>query len=147
MFREADRSKIEDLLEDPARPMNFNPPANAESIAEAERQLGVRLPDSYRDFLLRSNGGTGFIGPLGYLMLWSAEELGESNDDYGVRECAPGFVLFGSNGGGEAYALDYEDPELRVVWLPFIGMERDVAWPIAASFAELAAALQGRPPR
>jgi hypothetical protein len=146
-FRESDRNAIEQLFGDPAHEMTFNPPASVAALAEAERQLGVRLPDPYRDFLLRSNGGNGFVGPLGYLMLWSAEELGESNEDYEAREDAPGFVLFGSNGGGEAYAFDYEDPDLRVVWLPFIGMERDVAWSIAASFEELAAALRAWPPR
>jgi hypothetical protein len=36
-------------------------PAGEEAVRAAEERLGVRLPPSYRNFLLTSNGATGSI--------------------------------------------------------------------------------------
>jgi hypothetical protein len=51
------------------------------------------------------NGGEGFIGE-NYLRAWPVEDLIQSNKDYRVDEAAPGLFLFGSSGGGEAFAFD-----------------------------------------
>src|SRR5262249_17340450 len=50
------------------------PPASDRAIADAERRLGQRLPESYRQFLKVSNGWwlDGTIGPT---RLWRIEEI------------------------------------------------------------------------
>ena len=53
-----------------------------------EGRLGFQLPVDYRSFLLKSNGGEGFVGEH-YLVLWKVEELIEFNRDYAVDEWAP----------------------------------------------------------
>ena len=51
-----------------------SPPASSEALRAAERDVGKLLPDDYKSFLLRHNGGEGFIGEE-YFILWRAEEL------------------------------------------------------------------------
>jgi len=81
-----------------------------------------------------TNGGEGFIGEEEYLMLWSVEELPSLNEAYEVQQYAPGLLLFGSSGGGEAYGFDTRKQCFEIVRVPFIGMTWDLAQPIATSF-------------
>jgi len=97
-----------------------NPPANASSIADAERRLGA-FPRDYRVFLLKHNGGEGPIGKT-YLALWRVEDLVQRNEAYCVTTYAPGLLLFGSDGGGEGYGFDTRKQPGRVVMIPFILM-------------------------
>ena len=85
---------------------------------------------------MRSNGGEGFSDDKGYLILWRVEELAQLNEQYEVEIDAPGFIVFGTNGGGEAYAFDRA---MCVCSLPFIGMAPDTARYHASSFADFAA--------
>jgi hypothetical protein len=116
---------------------NFDhrPAATDASIAESQRQLGQTLPGDYVGFLKLTNGGEGSIGKIEYVMLWSAEELGSMNELYEVQKYAPGFLVFGSNGGGEAYGFDTRTPEWPVVKLPFIEMDWNLLEPMAGSFS------------
>jgi hypothetical protein len=76
-------------------------------------------------------------GPLsvepGWFQLWPLDELERWNREYQVHEYAPGFVGFGSSGGGEMLAFDADG---RVVMIPFIGMSPDEVWPVADSWNE-----------
>lgn len=54
-----------------------------------------------------------------------------------MSEHAPGLLLFGSDGGGEALAFDTACEGLPVVSVPFVGMDRDLTRTLAASFDEL----------
>jgi SMI1/KNR4 family protein SUKH-1 len=110
-----------------------NPPSELAIIEKTERQTGFVFPADYRDFLLKQNGGEGWIG-LNYAMLWRAEELAEMNKGYMFTELVPALLAIGSNGGGEAYAFDRRTAEPSLVLIPFIGMEPDVVIPIAKSF-------------
>lgn len=85
------------------RDFRSNPPADAQIIERCEQELGVVLPDAYKRFLQHANGGEGPIGPASYAQLWSVGDLADNNDGYEVNQYAPGIVLFGSNGGGEAF--------------------------------------------
>jgi SMI1 / KNR4 family (SUKH-1) len=96
-----------------------NPQATAASIARCQSHLRFRLPADYVQFLQQMNGGEGFIGE-NYLRAWAVEELIQSNNDYNVKESAPGLFLFGSNGGGEAFAFDARSSPPPIVAVPFI---------------------------
>jgi len=103
-------------------------------IKEIETTLDCSLPEGYRIFLKTQNGGEGFIRHH-YLILWRAEEIVEFNRGYEVEKYAPGLLLFGSNGGGEAFAFNCGDASMAIVMVPFIGMRLKDAQVIASTFS------------
>lgn len=106
---------------------DFNQGAAPDAINALETAVG-KLPDDYTAFMLECNGGEGVFG-----VLWSVEEVPPFNEDYQVKICAPGLILFGSNGGGEGFAFDTRN-NFNVVRIPFIGMDLKYAKPIASTF-------------
>ena len=102
-------------------------------ISGRERELGLKLPDDYVAFLKASNGGEGFVGN-NYVMLWKVEELSSMNRSYETEIYAPGLLIFGSDGGGEAYGFDTRELPWRVVRVPFVGMHWNQAKQISQSF-------------
>jgi len=112
---------------------NGNPPADASSIRQMETDAGFRLPEDYAKFLQGMDGGEGFVGNA-YLILWHATELLEMNKAYQVAEYAPGLFLFGSDGGGEAFAFDTRTEAKPIVSVPFVGMELKLVQPLGPNF-------------
>jgi hypothetical protein len=112
------------------------PPASAEALRAAEQDIGKCLPEDYKSFLLEHNGGDGFVGEH-YLILWKAEELSKFNDSYEVSKYAPGFLIFGSTGGGDGFAFDTRTSPYPVVRVPFVGMRAEDGLHVAESFNEL----------
>lgn len=105
-----------------------------ENMENVEKHFGFPLPSDYKSFMSTHDGGEGFVREQ-YLILWRAGEIIEFNRDYEVEKYASGLVLFGSNGGGEAFAFDAragENMKIRIV--PFIGMNLADAKPVADSF-------------
>lgn len=100
-----------------------NPPASPSLIAQSQAKFSFPLPLDYVEFLHRMNGGEGFLGEHAYVALWRVEKLSERNAGYEVTEFAPGLFLFGSNGGGEAFAFDIRTGQFRIVAVPFLGMD------------------------
>jgi len=112
---------------------NGNPPADVAAIRQFQSESRLDLPDGYAEFFQQMNGGEGFVGNA-YLILWRVEELVEMNKAYEVAEYAPGLFLFGSDGGGEAFAFDMRSHPKPIVAVPFVGMELRLARPVAADF-------------
>lgn len=98
-------------------------PCSMEAIKEVEKNLGFTFPKDYSDFLLTSNGGEGWVGEDSYLSLWKVDEIVALNEAYEVSEFAPGLILFGSDGGLDAYGFDIRDESTAIVEIPFIGMD------------------------
>ena len=119
---------------------NKNPPAQGNSIRDFESESGIKLPTEYVQFLEASDGGEGFLGEA-YLILWRIGELKEMNKAYQVAEYAPGLLLFGSDGGGEAFAFDLRSGKSGIVSVPFVGMELSLARPLAENFDSFLEAL------
>jgi hypothetical protein len=92
------------------------------------------LPDEYRSYV--ESGGVKEASldcdPF-RMQLWPIEKIEEYNRGYQVQEYAPGFLCFGSNGGGELLAFDESG---RVVCLDANGMEPEYAIPVADSWAK-----------
>ena len=65
--------------------------------------------------------------------LWPLDEVEEYNLEYEVPQAAPGFIGFGSNGGGELLTFDQEG---HIYCLPAIGMEPQYATRVADSWEE-----------
>jgi len=94
---------------------------------------GINLPIEYLEFLKTSNGGEGFIG-RNYLVLDPIEKIVESNRNLNVEEYAPGLVVIGSDGGGEAIGFDRRGTAWPVVMVPLIPLDMKEAQVIAESF-------------
>jgi hypothetical protein len=86
----------------------FTQPATSDQIAEAERQLEVRLPDELKGLLRESNGvSANYSSPF----LWSVDEIVEQNrmfrantdfaELYMPFDC---LLFFGADGGGDQFA-------------------------------------------
>jgi hypothetical protein len=118
----------------------LDPPTDLGVVEGLSSSLGVALPGDYLGFLRQHNGGEGFIGD-NYIVFWKAEELAQFNREYEVEKYAPGIILFGSNGGGEGYGFDTQSEAMPIVRVPFIGMERRYATPVARDFPDLFAKL------
>lgn len=69
----------------------------------------------------------------GWFQLWPPAEVERWNQEYHVLEFAPGFLGFGSSGGGELLAFEANG---RIVMIPMIGMSPDEAKPVANSWSE-----------
>lgn len=111
--------------------------ATASAIERFQTDSGVKLPEDYVGFLLHSNGADGPVGETGYVSMWAIDELSELNGGYRVAEYAPGLLLFGSDGGDEAFAFDLRDSAMPIVEVPFVGMSLDEATPLAATFTAM----------
>ena len=98
-------------------------------IHKVQNELNIILPDDYIEFMKYSNGAEGPIGEQEYIVLWTIEEIPKLNKAYRVEDFAPGLLLFGSDGGGEAYAFDTTPNEMPIVQVPFVGMSlKEAIW-------------------
>jgi hypothetical protein len=110
-----------------------NPPASYDAVARCQSKLRFLLPADYVQFLEQMNGGEGFVGK-NYLRAWPVEDLIQFNKDYLVDEAAPELFLFGSSGGGEAFAFDTRSSPPPIVAVPFIIISLEDAIVIASNF-------------
>jgi hypothetical protein len=115
------------------REFNGNPPATASSIRQVEGKAKLRFPEEYTQFLQKMDGGEGFIDRA-YAIFWRVGELLEMNEAYQVSDYAPGLFLFGSDGGGEAFAFDARSDVMEIVCVPFVGMDLKLVRPMASNF-------------
>ena len=110
-----------------------NAPARTQDIRQFEEASGVRLRADYVAFLMEMNGGEGFIGES-CVMLWRLEDLLEWNRGYKASDFVPGLFLFGSDGGGEAFAFDRRSGLEPIVSVPFIPLNLDEVKIVAPDF-------------
>ena len=114
----------------------LNGPGTESDIAITERALGVQLPEDYKSFMLQHDGGEGFIGNH-YIIIWKISGIVKNNREYEIPIYAPGFVIFGSTGGGDGFGFDTRTFPYTVVEAPFIGMSHRDSYLVANSFNEL----------
>jgi hypothetical protein len=69
----------------------------------------------------------------GWFQLWRPNDIEQMNHEYKVSKFAPGFLGFGSSGGGELLAFDSVG---RVAMIPMIGMSSKEARLVAGSWSE-----------
>jgi hypothetical protein len=110
------------------------PPASPASVVRCQSSLRFELPADYVQFLQQMNGGEGFVG-RNYLRAWPVDDLIQFNKEYDVDESAPGLFLFGSSGGGEAFAFDTRSVPPPIVAVPFIVLDLEDAIVIAPDFS------------
>jgi hypothetical protein len=130
---------IESLIQDASADWTRGQPAADEQVERLAAAL-PDLPPDYLAFLRHCNGGEGALGTdPGRFSLWPAEEVATLNSSYRVDDFLPGFLAFGSDGGGEMLVFGAAgDRWGRVFAVPFIPMEEGRAREIAPDFATLA---------
>ncbi|MBI5653893.1 MAG: SMI1/KNR4 family protein [Chloroflexi bacterium] len=104
-------------------------------IEEIQTQLGISFPSEYVQFISQYNGTEGVVGES-YLAIWPVEDIAQLNEAYAVNEFVPGLLLFGSNGGGMAYAFDTRSQDMPIVEVPFIPMDLKEANVCGRTFLE-----------
>lgn len=98
--------------------------------------MSIPLPNDYIAYIEAKGVSEEFTEGLpGYLALWHPDEIEANNKDFQVETYAPGFLGFGTDGGGELLAFDASG---AVFMLPLIGMEPRYANRIADSWHEVA---------
>lgn len=118
-----------------------SPGANDSELDAAASSLGIELPEDYRAVMSRVNGGEAEFGES-WFVLWSVADVVERNAGYQFAEFAPGFTLFGSDGGGEGYAWDTRpDRESLYTSIPFIAPDPKAAITCGNTFEEFMATL------
>src|SRR5258706_3204281 len=88
------------------------------------------LPDGLLDFLRTNDGDEGFVGES-YLALWPINRIRELNAVLEVDTFMPGLLVVGTNGNGEAYAVDQTSQPPVFVNVPLVGIGHVPATPIA----------------
>ena len=113
-----------------------NGPAIPDAWSRVPADIVRLLPDDYREFMLRHNGGHGDF-PDHLISLEPIEGLEEWNRLVEVTASFPeGAVLIGSNGGGEWYGFFIHNGRTVFGQVPAIGMEPDTIWEIPMTFSE-----------
>jgi SMI1 / KNR4 family (SUKH-1) len=97
------------------------------------KEVAFNLSDGFIDFFKESNGAD-ISGDEVYIIFWELNEVIELNKEYQVEQYAPGFFIFGSNGGGEAFAIEKNTGNIYEI--PFIGMSKEEAIFKSKSFKE-----------
>lgn len=91
------------------------------------------LPRDYLAVITEFGGREGFLGET-YLRLYQLNELLALNLAYDVPALLPEVIVFGSDGGGNAFAFPVGEP--AVLMIPFVPLMADAAEHQAASFTE-----------
>jgi hypothetical protein len=92
-------------------------PPHPDDLHWLRQAVGSRLPQDYMTFIEAHDGASGDVGEL-----WPAVEVGRGKDVCPEVDHLADLVVFGSDGGLEAFAFD-ESGEVMVV--PWIGSLRD----------------------
>lgn len=104
--------------------VSSNPPPANEEIEKFVAETDFQLPVGFIDFYKEANGADIRLDD-NYVVLWALTELIELNEAYKVKEYAPDYLIFGSNGGDTAYC--FEKSSGHIFEMPFIGMSKEEA--------------------
>lgn len=107
--------------------MNREPGASEQEIADCESKLRLSLPDDYKSILRFANGAAGRIGPE-ELLIYSIDEVMDANRRF--EKFTEGLVIFGGDGGGEAYVFDSTD-EWSIGMMPWVPAGRAELVPLS----------------
>jgi hypothetical protein len=108
-------NKFKEYIEE----MKLCKPASLQTIATVENKLGVKFPRDYIELMMYSNGCEGNIGES-YIQIWPIEEVIDANEACEVEKYTPGLILFGSDGGGEAFAFDMREDKIKYIMVPYM---------------------------
>jgi len=122
------------------------PRATREQVARAQRELETQLPEDLIAFYESFGAADGNLtsdadeDTGGWLILYPVDQLVDTNAGYDYRDKQ--FLIVGTDGGLEAYALDFRvDPPAWVV-VPFIDLDVENALHAGNSLGEFVHAIR-----
>ncbi|MCP4323832.1 MAG: SMI1/KNR4 family protein [Alteromonadales bacterium] len=98
-------------------------------IHQIEEYFSNKLPKSYIDFMLSTDGGN-----FNDILIYSSEDLIERNDCYETQEYASGWLTIGDNGGGMAIMVKFNESDPKVYAIDHGNMDPDDFELISHSF-------------
>lgn len=107
----------------------------------AQREIALRLPDDFIDFMRRNDGFSGVIGQS-YLQLFACDSLIESNSGYQGGIPAEKLLIFATDGGGELFVIDARHEKQRYIMVNSVGWEIDNPITLGQSFDEFLKAIR-----
>lgn len=151
---------IKPVLQDPYLPIN------GDDLSQLEHEIGARLPEDYRSFLLRSNGGN---FPFDVIILLRdprcyasvrhlhgvhTGEVYDVGDTYETLRFTlpPGFLPIGDDAGGNQICIVVAERDVGSIWWVDHEIQPGDGWPpknaqrLADSFNQFMDALQYPPP-
>lgn len=108
--------------------------ATREEIRQDEQALGCTFPSDYVEFLTCTNG-LDLDEPAG-LNLFPTEEIADLNSGYGIPGFMPGWLLIGTDGGGEGILIDCTAPDGPIYRVPLVALLPEDAICLAPSLSE-----------
>ena|SRR5215467_5371584 len=105
---------------------------SAAMIDDAERRLGQRFPDDYREFLRSQNGLETWFGDI-LVRLYSIEQVVELNEIHDHLSDQPELIHIGSN-GSVAIAFDFRKHPPAVILVDLVSIHWSDAFYQAESF-------------
>lgn len=110
-------------------------PSDEASVKHFFNEIDFKLPLDFIDFYKENNGAEILIKNKYFITLWPLAKILQLNVEYQVKEYAPDYFIFGTNGGGMAYCI--EKTTGNIFEMPFIGMSNDKAIFKSKSLKEL----------
>ncbi len=106
---------------------------------KVRRMMAIELPEEYKRYLVTGLTEGGLAVDPGWYQLWPLDRVAEYNKGYQIEEFAPGFLAFGSSGGGEIFAFDAQH---RIYMIPAIGMSPEEAELVAETWQDFERAIE-----
>jgi hypothetical protein len=117
-------------------------PASPVDLRAAATAFGISWPPWYEQLMGATDGGEGWIGES-FVQIDSVADMISRNRQLEVDELAPGLVLFGGDGGGEAFAFDTRSTPPSIVMVPLVGLGLAAAIPQGSDLGEFVGRLKG----
>ena len=114
--------------------MDRRPGVSVQQLQAIFSPLNFTPPHDYLQFMSETNGSEGPIGVLGYLAIYSTQELLDCNAQTMTVE--PGILFFATNRGGEGYAFELDKRSSGVIAVEFADLDRKRARPMGKTFLE-----------
>ena len=114
--------------------LDVNEGISKSSLAQIEKKIDIEFPEDYKSFMIMYNGCEGPIGENAYIQLWPVEELFKKNKEYSIDKNFPDFLVFGTDGGGTAYAFDRRFDDMPIIYFEFTVIDMEDVFPCADSF-------------
>jgi hypothetical protein len=107
--------------------------AQAADIDAICNYAGAALPDDYVHILQTHDDAEGWVGD-DYVVFWPASEVVENNQTLDAKNLLGNILLFGGDGGGEAFGISLRDSS--VVTVPLVGMSTELLRVVGPSISD-----------
>lgn len=118
--------------------LTLNPPPDSKKFNDFLRNTVCKYPPGYLEFMQEHNGAEGLVLDAKPLLLYSFEELQDSNKTFRTEENAPDLLIVGSNGGIDAICIHRVNGTF--INVPFADLEtNEYREDVGATFVEFLA--------